>query len=111
MDMQYKQSEQRRRTQPEYEELKKATRQLMRSLVHTGKSLTLLPITSFPLEPRQHFLAAGREFTRGWAALVRELADGIDGIATETSAAATHSGEDGHATAPEHVFGMARDHN
>ena len=110
MDTQDRQKEQGRRVQPEGEELRAATRLFMRSLAHTGRSLTLLPITSIPREPRQHFVAAGREFTRGWAALVRELADGIDNMATGRSTS-TRSGEDGRASAPGHVLGRAGDHN
>ena len=110
MDTQERQKEQGRRAPSEGEELREATRLFMRSLVNTGKSLTLLPVTSIPQEPRQHFLAAGREFTRGWAALVRELADGIDAIATG-SKTGSHSREDGHGNAPGHVVGRAGDHN
>jgi hypothetical protein len=110
METQDKQREQGRRVPPEGEELREATRLFMRSLAHTGRSLTLLPVTSIPQEPRQHFLAAGREFTRGWAALVRELADGIDRAAMGRSTS-TRSGEDGRASAPGHVLGRAGDHN
>jgi hypothetical protein len=110
MDTQDKQMDQGRHAQPESEELRMATRLFMRSLAHTGKSLSLLPVTSIPREPRQHFLAAGREFTRGWAALVRELADGIDAMATGKRAS-TRSSEDGHSSGPGHVLGRAADHN
>ena len=92
-----KQEGQRRAMQAEREELQQASRRFMRSLARTGGSVALLPVTRLPREPRQHFLAAGREFTRGWAALVREIADGIEGLAKETSTP-THEGEDAHAT-------------
>jgi hypothetical protein len=92
-----KQEGQRRAMQAEREELQQATRRFIRSLARTGGSMALLPVTRLPREPRQHFLAAGREFTRGWAALVREFADGIEGIAKETSTP-THDGVDAHAT-------------
>ena len=77
--------EQKLRGQLEREELKEASRRFFRSLVQTGKSAPLTPITRIPQKPRQHFLAAGVEFTRGWAALIRELADGIDRLATGDS--------------------------
>jgi hypothetical protein len=92
-----KQEGQRRAMQAEREELQQATRRFIRSLVQTGGSAALLPVTRLPREPRQPFLAAGREFTRGWAALVREFADGIEGLAKETSTP-TDSGVDAHAT-------------
>ena len=101
MDTQDTQGDQRRRVQPEQEELTEATRVFFRSLVHTGRNMTLSPITRLPQDSRQHFLAAGREFTRGWAALIRGFADGIDGLAKETSAP-TRSGADGRTTAGGH---------
>jgi hypothetical protein len=81
--------------QTEYAELQQATRHFLRSLVRTGGSVALQPITRLPREPRQHFLAAGREFTRGWTALVREWAFGIEGVTTETGTL-THGVEDAH---------------
>jgi hypothetical protein len=96
IDTKDRHEEQRQTRQTEREELQQATRRFIRSLVRTGGSATLLPVTRMPREPRQHFLAAGREFTRGWAALARELADGIEEIAKETSTA-THGGEDAQA--------------
>jgi hypothetical protein len=98
MDTQDTQGDQRRRVQPEQEELSEATRDFFRSLVHTGKNITISPITRLPQDSRQHFLAAGREFTRGWAALIRGFADGIDGLANGTRAP-TRSGADGRASA------------
>jgi hypothetical protein len=92
-----KQKGQRQTMQAECKGLQQASRRFIRSLVHIGGSVVFLPVTCQPREPRQHFLAAGREFTRGWATLVREFADGIDGLAKETSAP-TDSGADAHAT-------------
>ena len=91
-----KQERQRQAMQAEREELQQATLRFILSLARTGRSMALLPITRLPREPQQHFLAAGREFTRGWAALVREFAGGIEGLAKETSTL-THDGEDAHA--------------
>ncbi len=90
-----KQKEQRQTVQAEREELQQATRHFIRSLVRTGGSVALLPVARLPREPRQHFLAAGREFTRGWAALVREWAFGIEEVARETGTP-THGEEDAH---------------
>ena len=92
-----KQEEQKRTMQAEREELQQATRRFIRSLVRTGGSIALLPVTRLPREPRQHFLTAGREFTRGWAALVHEFADGIEGLARATGTP-THDGAGAHAT-------------
>ena len=90
-----KQKEQRQTVQAEREELQQATRHFIRSLVRTGGSVALLPVTRLPREPRQHFLAAGREFTHAWVALVREWAFGIERIARETGTP-THDEEDAH---------------
>jgi hypothetical protein len=103
MDTQDTQADQRRHVQQEQEELTEATRAFMRSLVHTGRNMTLLPVTRLPQDSRQHFLAAGREFTRGWAALIRGFADGIDGLAKE-SKAPPRSGGDSHGTASGHML-------
>src|SRR5215469_12983585 len=84
-DTQDKLEEQKLRGQLEREELKEATSRFFHSLVRTGKSAPLTPITRIPLKPRQHFLAAGVEFTRGWAALIREVADSIDRFAAGSS--------------------------
>ena len=92
-----KQEEQRRAMQAEREELQQATRRFIGSLVRTGGSVALLPVTRLPREAQQHFLAAGREFTSGWAAMIREFADGIEGIAKQTSTP-THDGADAHTT-------------
>ena len=62
----------------EREELVQATQQFVRSLFRTGVELALLPVNMLPPEPRQHFKAAGREFTRGLATLAHELADDFD---------------------------------
>lgn len=92
-----RQERQRRNRNAEREELQQATRRFIRSLFRTGVSLALLPVNRLPREPRHHFRATGREFTRGWATLVREFADGIEEIAKETSTL-THYGEDAHTT-------------
>ena len=107
-DTQDTQGDQGRRVQQEQEELTEATRVFIRSLVNTGRNITLYPITRLPRDSRQHFLASGREFTRGWAALIRGFADGIDGLAKEGNTP-SRSGADGHATSGGHV--LARPHD
>jgi hypothetical protein len=107
-DVQEKQEEQRLRGQLEREELEEATRHFVHSLLQTGKSVTLLPVTRIPPEPRKHFMSASREFTRGWAALVREFANAIDRIA-DGSSRATHSGEDAHGPAHGHIVVRTHD--
>lgn len=69
----------------EREELLQATQQFMRSLFRTGVQLALVPVNMLPPEPRQHFKTAGREFTRGLATLVREMADDFEKIVEEPS--------------------------
>jgi hypothetical protein len=91
-----RQEEPRRPEQRDRDELEEATRHFVHSLVDTGKSATLRPIKRMPRQPREHFLAAGREFMRGWAALVNEFADAIERVDTESSTA-THPEDDGHA--------------
>ena len=80
----------------EREELQQATERLIRSMLRTGVSLALLPVSRLPPKPRQHFQSAGREFTRGLATLVRELADGLEGMAEDANTA-TNFAEDPHA--------------
>jgi len=88
-----KQEAPQRRMDAEREELEQAAERFMRSMVRTGVSLALLPVNRLPLKPRQHFQSAGREFTRGLATLVRELADGLEGMA-ENPNTATNFEED-----------------
>jgi hypothetical protein len=40
-------------------------------------------VNMLPEEPREHFVSAGREFTRGLATLAHELADNFDKIVDE----------------------------
>jgi len=93
IDTKDKQAGRRPAMQAEREELQQATRRFIRSLARTGGSVALLPVTRLPREPRQHFLAAGREFTRGWATLLQEFAHGIEEIAKDVGTS-THRGED-----------------
>ena len=74
-------------------ELEQAAERFLRSMLRTGVSLALLPVSRLPTKPRQHFQSAGREFTRGLATLVRELADGLEGMAEDPNTA-TNLAED-----------------
>ena len=90
-----KQEAPQRRLDAEREELEQAAERFMRSMLRTGVSLALLPVNRLPLKPRQHFQSAGREFTRGLATLVHELADGLEGMVEEANTQA-NCAEDSH---------------
>jgi hypothetical protein len=87
-----KQEGQRRSMDHEREELQQATKHFIRSMLRTGMSLALLPVNRLPQRPQRHFQAAGREFTRGLAALVHELAHGLEKMANDANTS-TDSGE------------------
>jgi hypothetical protein len=115
-DTQDKLEERKLRGQLEREELKEATRRFFHSLVQTGKSAPLTPITRIPQKPRQHFLAAGAEFTRGWAALIHEIANGIDRLAAggttptrSSESTPTRSSEDARNSARGNMVVRAQD--
>ena len=67
----------------EREELVQAAQQFARSLFRAGVELALLPVNMLPPEPRQHFKAAGREFSRGLATLAHELANDFEKVVEE----------------------------
>lgn len=100
IDTKDKQKSQRQTIQAEREGLQQATQRFIVSLVRTGGSIALLPVTRLPHEPRQHFLAAGREFTNGWAFVVREFADYIEGL-SKVNGTSTHDGAGAHPTGTE----------
>ena len=79
----------------EREELQQATKRFIRSMFRTGVSVALLPVNRLPRKPQQHFQAAGREFTRGLATLIHELADGLEEMAEDANTS-TISGEGPH---------------
>ncbi len=62
------------------DELKEASQQFFRTLFRAGIHLAVTPVSMLPEEPREHFVSAGREFTRGLATLAHELADNFDKI-------------------------------
>ena len=86
---------QRQSIHTEREALRQATRHFMRSIVRAGVGVVLLPINSLPHGPRQHFQAAGREFTHGVAKLVHELANGLEEAASPSTRLRENSHTDG----------------
>jgi len=78
-----KQEEHRRSIDAERKELQQAAQHFIRSMFRTGVSVALLPVNRLPRKPQQHFQAAGREFTRGLATLIHELADGLEEMAED----------------------------
>ena len=67
-----------------FDELRQSSQQFFRSLFRTGVQVAMTPVTMLPDESRQHFLSAGREFTRGLATLAHELSNVFDKMAEET---------------------------
>ena len=67
-----------------FNELRDSSQQFFRALMRTGVQVAMTPVSMLPEEPRQHFLSAGREFTRGLATLAHELSNVFDRIAEET---------------------------
>ena len=60
------------------DELKETSQQFLRTLLQMAVHLALAPVYLFPEEPREHFVHAGREFTRGFTTLAHILADDVD---------------------------------
>ncbi len=60
------------------EEIRQMSQQFFRSLFRAGFHLAMAPVYVLPEEPREHFFAAGREFTRGLSTLAQEIADDFD---------------------------------
>ena len=56
------------------DELKEASQQFFRTLFQAGVHLAMTPVKMLPEEPREHFVSAAREFTRGFTTLAHELA-------------------------------------
>lgn len=92
-----KQEGQRRSINAEREDLQRATRRFIQSMVRTGVSVALFPIKRLPREPQQHFQAAGREFTLGVATLVHKVAEGLEEMAKDANTS-TSSEEGPHTT-------------
>ena len=60
------------------DEVRHISQQFFRSLFRAGFHLAMAPVYVLPEEPREHFFAAGREFTRGLSTLAQEIADDFD---------------------------------
>ena len=60
------------------DELREASQQFFRTLFRAGVHLAMAPVYMLPEEPRDHFVTAGREITRGLATLAHELADDFE---------------------------------
>jgi hypothetical protein len=65
------------------DELREASQQFFRTLFRAGVHLAMTPVYMLPAEPQEHFVSAGREFTRGLATLARELADDFEKMVDE----------------------------
>jgi hypothetical protein len=65
------------------DELRESSQQFFRALFRTGVQVAMTPVSMLPDESRQHFLSAGREFTRGLATLAHELSNVFDKMAEE----------------------------
>jgi hypothetical protein len=70
-------------TKSDRDELMEASQQFFRTLLRTGVHLAMTPVTMLPEEPREHFVTAGREFTRGLATLANELANVFEKMVSE----------------------------
>ena len=60
------------------DEIKEASQQFFRTLFRTGVHIVMAPVYMLPEEPREHFITAGREITRGLSTLAQELADDFE---------------------------------
>jgi hypothetical protein len=65
------------------DELREDSQQFFGTLFRMGVRLALAPVYLLPEEPRDHFVSAGREFTRGFTSLAHELADTVDTFVEE----------------------------
>jgi hypothetical protein len=65
------------------DELREDSQHFFRSLFRLGVRLALAPVYLLPEEPRDHFVSAGREFTRGFTSLAHELVDTVDTFVDE----------------------------
>src|ERR1700730_9598364 len=65
------------------DELMEASQQFFRALFRTGAHVAMTPVSMLPEESRQHFLSAGREFTRGLATIAHELSNAFDKMAED----------------------------
>jgi hypothetical protein len=69
------------------DELTEASQHFFRTLFHVGVRLALAPVYLLPEEPRDHFVSAGREFTRGFTSLAHELVHTVEKVVDEVESA------------------------
>ncbi len=65
------------------DKLREDSQQFFRAFFRMGVRLALAPVYLLPEEPRDHFVSAGREFTRGFTSLMHELVDTVDTFVDE----------------------------
>jgi hypothetical protein len=65
------------------DERREASQHFFRTLFQAGVDLAMTSVNMLPEESREHFVSAGREFTRGLAKFAHELADNFDKIVDE----------------------------
>jgi hypothetical protein len=65
------------------DELREDSQQFFRTFFRMGVRLALAPVYLLPEEPRDHFVRAGRECTRGFTSLAHELVDTVDKLVEE----------------------------
>ncbi len=65
------------------DELKEDSQQFFRTLFRMGVRLALAPVYLLPEKPKDQFLNAGHEFTRGFTSLAHELVDSVDTFVDE----------------------------
>lgn len=63
------------------DDIEHTSQRLIRSLIHAGKSLAMIPVRMLPIESRQHLENAGRELILGVASITREFANTINRMA------------------------------
>ena len=64
------------------DEVRNASEQFFRTLFRAGVHAVMAPVYVLPEESREHFFAAGREFTRGLSSLAQEIAEDFDQLVT-----------------------------
>ncbi len=69
------------------DELREDSQQFFRTFFRMGVRLALAPVYLLPEEPRDHFVNAGHEFTRGFTSLAHELVDAVDTFVDEVETA------------------------
>jgi hypothetical protein len=69
------------------DEFREDTQQFYRTFFRVGVRMALMPVYLLPEEPRDHFVSAGREFTRGFTSLAHELVETVEKFVDEVETA------------------------